>query len=196
MLREVNHRVGNSLQLVSSFISLQARHLSDSAAKAALLEAQVRIEAVAHVHRRLYTSADMERVALDEYLEGLVAELRQSLAGDDGAPELVLETAPIHVNTDQAVSLGVIVTELITNAVKYAYAPRSGGLIRVSLTADGDARAILVVEDDGSGMGDAKPKGTGLGQKIIAAMAGSLRSTVEFDPAHAQGVRAKLAFDL
>jgi two-component sensor histidine kinase len=89
MLREVNHRVGNSLQLVSSFMSLQLRHLADEGARAALKESQARIEAVAHVHRRLYTSGDMSSVAMDEYLEGLIDELGKSLGPGDVSPNLV-----------------------------------------------------------------------------------------------------------
>ena len=103
---------------------------------------------------------------------------------------------PLSVSTDQAVSIGVIVTELVTNAVKYAYGPGQGGEIRIILEPDpGNGRALLTVEDDGPGLGDAKPKGTGLGGKIVTAMASGLRSKIEYDPAH-PGVRALLAFDL
>jgi len=195
MLREVNHRVGNSLQLVSTFISLQLRHLADDGARDALREAQARIEAVAHVHRRLYTSGDMSSVAMDEYLAGLIDELGKSLGPDANSPNLTLDAEPMRVSTDQAVSLGVVVTELVTNAVKYAYAPGQAGEIRVILKAGADGRALLTVEDDGPGMGSGTPKGTGLGGKIITAMASGLRSAVEFDKAH-KGVRAHLAFDL
>ena len=196
MLREVNHRVGNSLQLVSSFMSLQLRHLTDEGARAALKESQARIEAVAHVHRRLYTSGDVSAVALDEYLEGLIDELGKSLGPDKGSPTIALDAAPMRVTTDQAVSLGVVVTELVTNAAKYAYQPGQGGEIRVILRPDGEGRALLTVEDDGPGMdGDAKAKGTGLGARIISAMASGLRSRIEFDPEH-KGVRARLAFDI
>ncbi|WP_269514425.1 sensor histidine kinase [Brevundimonas subvibrioides] len=195
MLREVNHRVGNSLQLVSTFMSLQLRHLADEGARSALREAQARIEAVAHVHRRLYTSGDMETVDMQAYLEGLVDELSKSLGPDDCSPCITLQATAMRVTTDQAVSLGVVVTELVTNAVKYAYAPGQTGEIRVILEPDSAGRAILTVEDDGPGLGDGKPKGTGLGGKIITAMASGLRSSVEIDGAH-KGVRARLAFDL
>ena len=195
MLREVNHRVGNSLQLVSSFMSLQLRHLVDEGARNALKESQARIEAVAHVHRRLYTSGDMTSVAMDEYLEGLIDELGKSVGPGDASPNITLQASPMRVSTDQAVSLGVVVTELVTNAVKYAYAPGQGGEIRVILASDANGRALLTVEDDGPGMGDGAIKGTGLGGKIISAMASGLRSVVELDKAH-KGVRARLAFDL
>ncbi len=195
MLREVNHRVGNSLQLVSSFMSLQLRHLADEGARAALKESQARIEAVAHVHRRLYTSGDMSSVAMDEYLEGLIDELGKSVGPGDTSPNITLRATPMRVSTDQAVSLGVVVTELVTNAVKYAYEPGQGGEIRVILQPDANGRALLTVEDDGPGMGDGAVRGTGLGGKIISAMASGLRSAVEFDKAH-KGVRARLAFDL
>jgi two-component sensor histidine kinase len=196
LLREVNHRVGNSLQLVSSFMSLQMRHLTDEGARAALRESQARIEAVAHVHRRLYTSDDVSTVAMDEYLEGLVDELGKSVGPHGEAPRLKLDAAPLRVSTDQAVSLGVVVTELVTNAVKYAYGPGQTGEIRIILKPDeAHGRALLTVEDDGPGMGDGTTKGTGLGGKIISAMASGLRSVVEFDPEH-KGVRARLAFDL
>ena len=195
MLREVNHRVGNSLQLVSSFMSLQMRHVTDQGAKDALRESQARIEAVAHVHRRLYTSGDMSTVAMDEYLVGLMDELSKSIGPDEGSPKLTLHAEPLSVTTDQAVSIGVIVTELVTNAVKYAYAPGQGGEIRIHLRRENEHRVMLTVEDDGPGMGDGTPKGTGLGAKIISAMASGLRSAVEFDGAH-KGVRARLSFDL
>ena len=180
MLREVNHRVGNSLQLVSSFMSLQQRHLADEGARAALKESQARIEAVAHVHRRLYTSDDMTSVAMDEYLEGLIAELGKSLAPGAGSPTLMLKVHPLTVS----------------NAVKYAYGPGQAGEIRVTLEPDvRKGRAVLTVEDDGPGLGDGRPRGTGLGGKIISAMASGLRAAVEYDPSHA-GARARLGFDL
>jgi two-component sensor histidine kinase len=195
MLKEVNHRVGNSLQMVSSFIAMQSRALTDAGARDALRVTQARIEAIAQVHRRLYTSQNVEAVQLDDYFTGLVEELRQSLSSSHHAPPRIdLEVEPILVTTDQAVSLGVVLTELLTNAVKYAY-PTGGGEVRVRLTC-ADGKGLLVVEDEGVGLPLAGgAKGTGLGRTIIAAMAGNLKSAVEFDPAH-NGVRASLSFDV
>ena len=180
LLREVNHRVGNSLQLVSSFIHLHRRQLAGSDAEAALAEAQVRIEAVSQVHRRLYQSHDMRGVALDEYLGGLVDELSQSLLHGRG-PTLSLKAEPIFITTDQAVSVGVVVAELVTNAVKYAYGPNGEGEIRILATRNPNGTASVRVEDDGAGMGDGSPKGTGLGSQILKAMASDLRGEIRFE---------------
>jgi len=193
LLREVNHRIGNSLQLVSSLIFLQAKQVSDPVAKGTLKASQARIEAVAQVHRRLYTSSRFESVELDAYLDGLIEELRQTYAAESGRASIELTAEAVEVPTDRAVSLGVIAAELVTNAFKYAY-PKGGGVIRVRLSADGVDQAILVVEDDGVGMTPGAPaKGTGLGTTILTAMAKSLNSRVEFDRDHA-GVRAVLRF--
>jgi two-component sensor histidine kinase len=195
LLREVNHRIGNSLQLASSFIAMQSRAIKGAGAKAALRDTQSRLEAVAHIHRSLYTSEDVTVVELKDYLTGLVEALRGSLAPFPGGPKIVFRADPLTAPTDRAVSLGVILAELVTNAVKYAYAPGAAGEIRIRLKAKGELRGVLVVEDDGAGMSGGAPKGTGLGARIIEAMAANLNGEVTYD-AKEKGVRATLAFKL
>ena len=191
LLGEVNHRVANSLQLVSAMVRLQATALADPAARDALEDTQRRIGAIAQVHRRLYTSSDVEHVDMQEYLGALIDELAETWSSDAAPRRLKLAADPIRLPTDRAVSLGVIVTELVTNACKYAY-PTGPGEVRVALHRDGDDLFLLAVEDDGCGMApDATPKGTGLGTKLIRAMAQSLQAAVEYDAGH-RGVRATL----
>ncbi len=194
MLREVNHRVANSLQLIASLVHMQAAAVTDDAAQSALRDTQARIAAIMQVHRRLYTSEDVQMVDMRDYLTGLVAELEQSLTAGDPHRHIHLVAEPVKLNTDKAVSLGVIVAELVTNACKYAYAEDEDGDVRVAFHR-GAADLCLVVEDDGRGIPlTAAPKGTGLGQKVIAAMARSLNAVVQFDPDH-RGARAVLAFE-
>ncbi|TCP91402.1 two-component sensor histidine kinase [Sphingomonas sp. PP-CE-1A-559] len=191
LLGEVNHRVANSLQLVSAMVRLQATALTDPSAREALEDTQRRIQAIAQVHRRLYTSNDVESVDMQEYLGALVDELAETWSTEALPRALSLAAEPIRLPTDRAVSLGVIVTELVTNACKYAY-PNSGGEVRVALRRIDDDVFLLAVEDDGCGIPeDAVPRGTGLGTKLIRAMAQSLQSIVEYDPTHT-GVRATL----
>jgi two-component sensor histidine kinase/CheY-like chemotaxis protein len=197
LIREVNHRVANSLQLVSSLVHMQANAAGDEASKAALRDTQARIGAIMQVHRRLYTSDDVEQVDLAEYLSGLVSELSQSLGAGAGRP-IRLSADPLVVSTDKAVAIGVIVAELVTNACKYAYRDGDFGEVRIGLVADGESRALLSVEDDGVGIpaDGLTVKGTGLGQKVIAAMGRSLNSAVIFDAAHAKGARAVMTLAL
>jgi two-component sensor histidine kinase len=191
LLSEVNHRVANSLQLVSAMVSMQAGVLADGAARDALADTQRRIAAIAQVHRRLYTSNQVESVDMQEYLGALVAELGETWSTPDAPRTLSLSAEPIRLTTDRAVSLGVIVTELVSNACKYAY-PARAGEVRVALNQDGDGHFVLAVEDDGIGMvPGAVPRGTGLGTKLIRAMAQSLQSIVEYDTERT-GVRAVL----
>lgn len=193
LLGEVNHRVSNSLQLVSAFVHMQASVLSDAVAKGALVETQQRIQAIAQVHRRLYTSGDVEYVSMDDYLRALVAELEQTWSTPASPRTLRLTAEPIKLKTDRAVSLGVIVNELVTNACKYAYGPEKGGEVRVILGRGDDGHFRLSVEDDGVGMPkDGRIKGTGLGTKLVRAMASSLQAKIEFDPGH-RGVRTTLS---
>lgn len=197
MLREVNHRVGNSLQLVSSFISLQARRMTDPQAAAAFEATRARIDAVAQVHKRLYAGADIERVDLKEYLLALGEELSQSLCGKHQVDCVIEVTADaIDASPDKAVAVGVLVAELVTNAVKYAYPPGHPGAIRVRLSMDGDQTAALSVEDDGVGFDMVlEPKGTGVGRTVIVAMARDLGSEVVY-AVRERGVRASLVFAL
>ena len=191
LLAEVNHRVANSLQLVSAMVRLQAGALADPGARAALEDTQRRISAIAQVHRRLYTGGDVEQVDMREYLGTLVDELGLTWSTAERPRALRLVADPIRLPTDRAVSLGVIVTELVSNACKYAY-PAGSGEVRVALHRVGDDVFMLAVEDDGVGMsGGISPGGTGVGTKLIRAMAQSLQTTVEYDSAH-RGTRAIL----
>ena len=196
LLGEVNHRVANSLQLVSAMVRLQASALIDPTARAALDDTQRRIGAIAQVHRRLYSANDVESVDMRDYLGSLIEELTETLSCDSAPHAMRLVAEPIRLPTDKAVSLGVIVTELVTNACKYAYPTGAGGEIRVMLRREGDDVFLLAVEDDGCGMpAEAAPKGTGLGTKLIRAMAQSLQAVVEYEPRD-PGVRATLRASL
>lgn len=193
LLREVNHRVGNSLQLVSAFMHLQSSALPDGPARDMMRETEARILAIAQVHRRLYTSPDVRGVDMDDYLSGLAEELESSLRTTDRPHRIAIAAEPVRIATDRAVSLGVIVTELVTNAFKYAYPAGVQGEVRVRLARDGSLLS-LVVEDDGVGMKDgAAPHGTGLGQRIVRAMATSIQSRIERE-ATGKGTKIVLAF--
>ncbi len=197
LLHEVNHRVANSLALVASLARLQANAVQDEAARNALQEMQARIMAVAGIHRRLYTSSDVRIVELGSYLMSLIDELSAAIDAADKKNVVALHAdADVRVPTDKAVSIGVIVTELLTNAYKYAYPAGMRGEIRVILQKIGDDTISIAVEDDGVGWkGTGSTQGTGLGTRVITAMAANLQSKVEYDSG-VEGTRASFRFRL
>ncbi|WP_291855278.1 histidine kinase dimerization/phosphoacceptor domain -containing protein [Bradyrhizobium sp.] len=191
LLREVNHRVGNSLQIIASLLHLQANSAAEADVKAALTNAMGRVAAVAQVHRRLYTSHDLKSVLLNQYLEALLEDLRRSAEGNRMS-RLTLSAEPIEIDPDRAVAIGIIVNELVMNAVKYAY-PDGAGPIDVALRSD-DGQLVLSISDDGVGLSArADPRSTGMGQQIVTAMANKLEARIARDPVH-QGTRILLRF--
>jgi two-component sensor histidine kinase len=192
LLREVNHRVGNSLQIIASLLHLQASSTAQADVKAALTNAMGRVAAVAQVHRRLYTSHDLKSVMLNQYLDSLLEDLRRSAEGNRMS-RLTLKAEAVEIDPDRAVAIGIIVNELVMNAVKYAY-PDGPGPIHVDLKSEDD-QLVLSISDDGVGLAaKSDPRSTGMGQRIVSAMAQKLESSVERDPAHA-GTRMVLRFN-
>lgn len=192
LLSEVNHRVANSLTMVASLVRLQAKAVTDPAAKAALGETEGRIHAISMVHKRLYSSGDAHVVSLDEYLSALLDQLNISTQTDGQGAFLRYTLEPLRLDTDASINLGVIVAEWVTNAAKYAY-PDSRGEVRVGLKRLPDGRGELLVEDDGVGRGDGPAKGTGLGSRLVAAMALSFGASIEYISRH-PGTGARLIF--
>lgn len=191
LLREVNHRVGNSLQIIASLLHLQANSASQDDVKAALTNAMGRVAAVAQVHRRLYTSHDLNSVLLNQYLDALLEDLRRSAEGNRMS-RLTLKAETVEIDPDRAVAIGIVINELVMNAVKYAY-PDQAGPIHVELKNDGDD-LVFSVADDGVGVqAVSDPRSTGMGQRIVSAMATKLEATVEPDPTHA-GTKIALRF--
>lgn len=196
LLAEVNHRVANSLQMVSAMVRMQASALDDQSARSALVDAQSRIHAIGQVHRRLYTSENVEAVDLASYLDGLVRDLSDTCSTPRAKREVRLLGDSAVVRTDAAVSIGVIVSELVTNAAKYAYPADASGEVRVIVRRGADGAVALGVEDDGPGFDPADPpKGTGLGSKVIKAMASNLKGKLTLDRSPG-GMRTVLEFSV
>jgi two-component sensor histidine kinase/CHASE3 domain sensor protein len=194
LLAEVNHRVANSLQLVAALVDMQSRTVTDEAAKGALMETQTRIQAISQIHKSLYTSGDVKSVALNDYLGVMLENLGVAMRKDGHTARLTSVIEPVFLPADESVSLGVVATELVTNAFKYAYPAGQSGDIRVLVRKLPEGQAELVVQDDGVGLGaDVRPGGTGLGSKIIAAMAAALKTHVEYVN-RTPGTAARLVF--
>ncbi|AYD05206.1 histidine kinase dimerization/phosphoacceptor domain -containing protein [Neorhizobium sp. NCHU2750] len=175
LLKEVNHRVQNSLQLVAAFLRLQGKASGDDAVRLQLEEADKRLSAVALVHRRLYRDDSVEIVDLARYLEDLLHEMQLSMDEAWGR-HLNLELAPVLISTDRAVNVGLVLTELVINAQKYAYKGRPGPL-SIVLEQHRD-KFRLIVSDSGVGK-KSGGGGSGFGKRMLAAIIDRLKGTID-----------------
>jgi chemotaxis family two-component system sensor kinase Cph1 len=172
LIEEVNHRVQNSLQVVSSFLGIQARGSGSAEMKSALEEARGRVTAVALVHRRLHRGDQIEMVNAGRYIEELCSETFLFL-GKEWAEQRTLNLSPVLISTDRAVTVGLVLTELLINCNKYAYNGASGP-VEIELIEDrGQLR--LAVADKGAGA--VSPR-KGVGSRIIDALVTRMGGTV------------------
>ena len=196
LMREVNHRVSNSLQLAVSLLNMKAHTQTNPDVKDALLAAGSRVAAIGQVHRRLYNSTDVQAVALGDYLRLLLDDISRAME-DGSANQVHLDIDEMTATPDRAVAVGMIVTELVLNARKHAY-PDGSGPIRVSLRRKDDTHATLVVEDEGIGMppdDKLRTKRGGLGRTIVQAMVSKL-DAAETRPPVPRGTRFVFDFAL
>jgi two-component sensor histidine kinase/CheY-like chemotaxis protein len=199
LLAEMNHRVANSLALVTSLLRLQAGASQNEETRQVLNETQSRIAAIAAMHRSLYTNDNVGIVDMKPYITALVGDLAETV-GEPQTRSIAVDVEEIEMSADRAVTVGMIVTELATNALKYAYPEDQHGEIRVIFRRIDEGTARLAVEDDGRGMGaDVEVRSgnhrTGLGTRIVRSMAESIGGGIVY-PSVARGTVAELEVQL
>lgn len=180
LLKEVHHRVKNNLQVISSLLNLQAQELRDPEAIRLFQDTQGRVRSMALIHEQLYRSDDLAQIEFAAYLEQLVLHLRHS-HGNSAARisiDLDMESSPLPL--DLAIPCGMIVNELISNAMEHAFPDCRSGEIRVGFHP-GESGYCLEVADSGVGMrgGAADGKGTSLGMKVVQALVRQLHGTLD-----------------
>lgn len=179
LLHELDHRVKNNLQLISSLMMMQARHATDPAVKTVLDSMLGRLNAVATVHRRLFQSEDVQGFDLSEFVRDLVCDLQSSA----GRPELTFDCrlSPVQVPAAKAASLALLINELLTNAVRHAYPPGEAGRVRVSIRKK-DSQLRIEIADAGVGRcsppGGAADEGKGFGLTIVELVGRQLQARI------------------
>jgi len=178
LLKEINHRVKNSLTIVATMLRLQAMKINDPRLTEQLEEASQRVHAVARAHERLYHSDDIDALDLGVYVELVCKDLSANLSECD----IQVETENgLVLSTDRAISAALIISELVMNAAKYAYGDASGGRIWVRIARAGNDKAELSVRDEGAGLPDGFDplSSKSLGMTIIAAFTQQLDGELE-----------------
>jgi len=176
LIAEIHHRVKNNLQMVASLLSLQAGRVRSDEAREALNSARRRVLSLSVLHKHLFERDDVENVDVGKFLEDLCVQLRGSHVGSyDARIRIVCECDPLILPTRDAIALGLIVTEAVTNATKYAFPGKRSGIINVVLTVRED-RVRLSVKDDGiGGQSESDPAlSGGLGRSLMDGLAGQL----------------------
>jgi two-component sensor histidine kinase/CHASE3 domain sensor protein len=167
LLQDTNHRIGNSLATVSSLLALQMMRSKSEPVRLALEAARLRVHAVASAHRRLRLGDDLETASADEFLLAVIEDIADTQVNEERV-KIVSDLAPIEVGARDATTLGILVGELVTNALKYAFPAERGGTIAVTLGRDGNGVPVLSVRDDGVGLPPAEESGEpGLGSVIV-----------------------------
>ena len=177
LLKEMNHRVKNSLAIVVSMLNLQARDVGDAKLTEHLNEAANRVAAIAKAHDQLSQGPDIERMDIGHFITAVCKDLDGSVAHCDVLTDAV---DGIMVSTDRAISIALIVNELIINACKYAYKDQSGGKIWINVTWDGGEAFLISVRDEGAGLPSVFDlgKAKGLGMRIITAFAKQVEAKI------------------
>lgn len=152
LLKEIHHRVKNNLQIISSLLNLQTQGITDTGTLQAMRDSQARVRSMALIHEKLYQSENLANIEFGEYVKSLSNDLFRAYRGHAGGVQLKVQVDEVFLGLDQAVSCGLILNELMTNALKYAFPDRKSGTIWVELSAGQGRMVNLRVADDGIGI--------------------------------------------
>ena len=180
LLQEVHHRVKNNLQIISSLVNMQARKLEAGPSRDALRECQTRVQAIALIHERLYQSQDYSRVPLSDYVRSLAASIFNATGTALRGVELEFAIDDVSLTVDKAIPCGLVLNELITNALKHAFRDGRSGKLQVELARTDDELIRLAVRDDGVGLPPdfQKQRGHSLGIQLVSTLAEQLDASL------------------
>ncbi len=196
LLREVNHRIKNSLQLVSSMLALQGARSGSDEVRRVVQEAQARLQVVAAVHERLYRSEDIGSVDLGMFLQTLCRDVERAGMQADDAIVVEVRADPVTIGNDRAVPVALALNELLTNAIKYAY-PERRGVIEVELRGLPEGKALLSIGDGGIGLPDdfAERQLTSLGIRIVTGLVRQIHGDIQIIR-QSPGTKFEITFDV
>ena len=184
LLKEIHHRVKNNMQVVSSLLQLQAQYIEDEPTLALFEESQVRIHSMALIHEQLYQSDNLDRIDLLPYVENLVANLYQSFGGGNNSIQFKVNVDPISLNIETAIPCGLIINELVSNSLKYAFTESLAGEIKINFYHDTTSQQFhLSIQDNGRGF----PPGFNventetLGLRLVRMLTNQLDGTLVID---------------
>ncbi|NJK52626.1 MAG: hypothetical protein HC936_06940 [Leptolyngbyaceae cyanobacterium SU_3_3] len=196
LLKEIHHRVKNNLQIISSLIYLQAQRIDDPHVRQIFEDSQSRISSMALVHDSLYRSDNLTMINLSEYIQTLATSLFYTYRIQSDLVQLRVDIDPeVLVSLETAIPCGLILNELMTNALKHGFADGRQGEIAVLLETESQTKICLIVENDGSNLPDAFELQTirSMGLRLVHALVNQLQGTLDLD--RTTKTRFKVTFD-
>lgn len=196
LLKEIHHRVKNNLQVISSLLDLQANNIRDEHTVAMFRDSQNRITSMGLIHERLYQASDLARIEFSEYIAELTQSLYQSYSTNAQNVRMSTTAETISLDVDTSIPCGLIINELVSNALKYAFPDGREGCINVELEKCEANQLLLVVRDDGIGLPEEfdASKTQSLGLKLVHTLVRQLRGTLEISSSH--GARFSIRFPI
>lgn len=181
--KEIHHRVKNNLQVLSSLLFLQSSYVTDPSMHEILNESRNRLQSIALIHENLYQSSGQSKIQLTDYLQALASDLAHSYGAHERGISLDVKAAGARLSIEQAVSCGLIITELVSNALRHAFPEQRAGRVEIQAQALGDGRLRLRVSDNGIGLPlDVKDqKVRGLGLRLVSDLARQLDGTLHME---------------
>ncbi len=182
LLREIHHRVKNNLQVISSLLSLQSRYIKDENAIKAIEEGRTRVRSMALIHQSLYQKENLVGIDIKSYFEKLLSELFRTYKVDGGKIELEMDIAPLNLDVDTMIPLGLIMNELVSNALKHAFKDRESGLLSLTVKEEDD-KLVLQVKDNGIGLEnpDIFEGNSSFGNKLISSFSKKLNAELKVE---------------
>ncbi len=184
LMREIHHRVKNNLQIVSSLLNLQANTLTDEAAKDALRDSHNRVKSIALIHQKLYKQQELSAILLKDYVLQLCSHLKVVFNAQPLEIYCTVSPPQLALDIEESIPLGIILNELVTNALKYGQINRAGGYIKIQFIENADGLCTLLFSDNGVGMPpdfDVK-KSTTLGLRMVYELTRQLKGAIVYTP--------------
>jgi PAS domain S-box-containing protein len=194
LLKEIHHRVKNNLQVVSSLLNLQANHLRDDTVKVIFKESQNRIRSMALVHEYLYRSTDLANINFSDYVSKFLSEIVRSYSASIGRVRVRTHVENVTLSINEAIPCGLIINELATNAIKYAFPTRHNGELTVSMEKAASGVWELIVQDNGVGLPEEFQieSASTLGMRLVYSFVRQLKGTIDID--RNRGTRFAITF--
>ena len=195
LLAEIHHRVKNNLQVISSLLRLQSRFIEDDASIEIFKETQNRVRSIAILHEKLYQSEDLAKIKIDEYVKLLAEDLLYFYELENSKVEMNINVEEVYLNIETAIPCGLMIDELVSNSLKYAFKPGENGIIAIELHSNEDGRFTLKVSDDGVGIPETvDPENSEtFGMQLIKYLSNQLKAEMELD--RTDGTKFKLEFN-